>query len=71
MHTHTHTQSDGFLAAGTRGGSVKIYDLNRGKAVRTLKGHRAASNAIAFHPYGSFLVTGSRCAATPSGRWWY
>ena len=48
-----------YVAAGTRGGSVKIFDVKKGKVVRTLRGHRASSSALDFHPYGSFMVTGS------------
>ena len=34
-------------------------DIKKGKAVRTLKGHRSSSHALSFHPYGSFMVSGS------------
>jgi len=49
-------KSNKFLSAGSRIGNIKIYDLNKEKVVRTLKGHRSSVNSLDFHPYGTFLV---------------
>jgi len=52
-------KSDKFVCAGSRNGSIKMYDLVKGKPVRTLKGHRSSVESLTAHPYGTFLVSGS------------
>lgn len=44
------------VAAGSRGGSVKLWDLAHEKLVRTLTGHRASIRCMDFHPYGDFFA---------------
>ena len=48
------------VAAGSRGGSLKLFDLPAGgRTLRALAGHRSAVHAAAFHPYGDFVASGS------------
>ena len=47
------------VAAGSQGGSVKIFNLQEGKVSRTLTGHMTDCTCVDFHPYGEFLASGS------------
>ena len=51
--------SDKFVCAGSRNGSIKMYDLIKRKPVRTFKGHRSSVESLGRHPYGTFLFSGS------------
>jgi WD40 repeat protein len=48
-----------FLALGFEDGRVRLYDLDTGKLLRRLEGHRGAVTALAFTPDGKALVSGS------------
>jgi katanin p80 WD40 repeat-containing subunit B1 len=54
------SEEENVLAAGTRGGTVKLLDLSSNKAIRNLTGHRSSVTSLDFLPYGSFLTSGSR-----------
>lgn len=45
--------------AGAAGGTLKIWDLELQKVVRTLTGHRANCISVDFHPYGEYFASGS------------
>jgi hypothetical protein len=47
------------LLGGAESGTVKLWDLEKGKALRTLLGHRSECLAVDFHPYGAFFASGS------------
>ncbi|CAI5525516.1 unnamed protein product, partial [Closterium sp. Naga37s-1] len=50
--------------SGVLSGSVKLWDLNEGKAVRTLTGHRGSALSLDFHPFEPFFASGSQdCTA--------
>jgi len=40
--------------------SVKLWDPNSGKLLRTLKGHEDGINALAFSPDGKMLASGGQ-----------
>ncbi len=44
------------LAAGTEGGTVRVYDFEHDKVLRTLNGHLTACTSLHFHPYASNYV---------------
>lgn len=46
-----------FLVSGSRGGAVKLYDLNEGRISRSLPGHRSNITSIHYHPFGEFGKT--------------
>lgn len=48
-----------FLVSGSRGGAVKVYDMNEGRISRSLPGHRSNITSIHYHPFGEFIVSGS------------
>jgi WD40 repeat protein len=48
------------LAAGAADGSVRLWDSQTGKLVRTLRGHRDEVLSVAFSPDGKELLSGSR-----------
>lgn len=45
--------------AGSKGGSLKCFDLQEGKVYRTLTGHMSTCTCVDFHPYGQFIASGS------------
>ena len=45
--------------AGNQSGTVKLWDLEQAKVIRTLLGHRAPCISVEFHPYGDFFASGS------------
>ncbi|MDY6786457.1 MAG: DnaJ domain-containing protein [Cyanobacteriota bacterium] len=47
------------LAAGTRNGTIKLWNWARGEEVGTLKGHRDRVCTVAFSPDGQTLLSGS------------
>ena len=58
--------ADGWLVSGGRDGrvddqnsAVRIWDVNEGRLVRTMKGHKAAVTALAFKPDLRMIVSGS------------
>jgi WD40 repeat protein len=52
-------QSEESIVAGSSGGTLKLWDLERGKVARTLTGHRSNCLCVAWHPYGEFFASGS------------
>ena len=47
------------VVAGSAAGTVKVWDLENSKVMRTMLGHRAACTAVDFHPYGEYFASGS------------
>lgn len=52
-------QLEELVCAGSRAGSLKVWDLEAAKLVRTLNGHKHMIKCIDFHPYGDMLASGS------------
>lgn len=50
---------DRYLASSSRDNTVKIWDLNKGFELRTLRGHTDSVNAVSFSPDGELLASGS------------
>nr|CAB3488684.1 unnamed protein product [Digitaria exilis] len=48
-----------FVAAGAASGTIKLWDLEEAKIVRTLTGHRSNCMSVDFHPFGEFFASGS------------
>ena len=49
------------IAAGSEGGSIRMWDLATSEGIRSFgTGHKAAVTCIDCHPFGEFLATGSR-----------
>ena len=48
----TLDRAEEVVVAGSQGGTVKLWDLEEARAVRTLTGHRTSCCAIDFHPFG-------------------
>ncbi|KAK3004134.1 hypothetical protein RJ639_018988, partial [Escallonia herrerae] len=51
--------SEVLVAAGAASGTVKLWDLEEAKIVRTLTGHRSNCISLDFHPFGEFFASGS------------
>ncbi|MFA6504928.1 MAG: caspase family protein [Treponemataceae bacterium] len=48
-----------YLAAGMREGNIQIIDLQTGKVIRNLEGHKDLMGAVAFSPDGKTLLSGT------------
>uniref|UniRef100_A0A803LVX8 Katanin p80 WD40 repeat-containing subunit B1 homolog n=1 Tax=Chenopodium quinoa TaxID=63459 RepID=A0A803LVX8_CHEQI len=51
--------SEVLVAAGAASGTIKLWDLEEAKIVRTLTGHRSNCISVDFHPFGEFFASGS------------
>ncbi|KAL5661735.1 hypothetical protein ACJX0J_028860, partial [Zea mays] len=47
------------IGAGAASGTIKIWNIEEAKVVRTFTGHRSSCASLDFHPFGEFLATGS------------
>ncbi|GBN28209.1 Katanin p80 WD40 repeat-containing subunit B1 [Araneus ventricosus] len=52
-------QCEDIVCAGSSNGSLKIWDLEAAKIIRTLLGHKGNVKCVDFHPYGDFVASGS------------
>ncbi|VVC45263.1 Katanin p80 subunit, C-terminal,WD40-repeat-containing domain,Katanin p80 subunit B1,WD40/YVTN repeat- [Cinara cedri] len=54
--------SEYLVAAGSETGSLKVWDLTKGKKVKTFSGHKSAVTKVDFFPFASssYFVTGSK-----------
>jgi len=50
------------VGAGSQTGGLKIWDLTKGKKVKTFSGHKSAVTKLDFFPFASssYFVTGSK-----------
>uniref|UniRef100_A0A6I8N762 Katanin p80 WD40 repeat-containing subunit B1 n=1 Tax=Ornithorhynchus anatinus TaxID=9258 RepID=A0A6I8N762_ORNAN len=48
------------IVAGSQSGSIRVWDLEAAKILRTLMGHKANICSLDFHPYGEFVASGSQ-----------
>ena len=58
MECVTFDQAEEVVVAGAAGGTLKLWDLEEAKVVRTLTGHRSNCSSVDFHP-GEFFASGS------------
>ncbi|KAI8929009.1 WD40-repeat-containing domain protein [Entophlyctis helioformis] len=47
------------VVAGSSSGSLKLWDLEHAKVIRTLAGHKSSATCVQFHPFGEFFASGS------------
>uniref|UniRef100_A0A8C8GFI8 Katanin p80 WD40 repeat-containing subunit B1 n=1 Tax=Oncorhynchus tshawytscha TaxID=74940 RepID=A0A8C8GFI8_ONCTS len=47
------------VVAGSQSGSLRVWDLEAAKILRTLMGHKANICSLDFHPFGEYLASGS------------
>ncbi|KAJ3287153.1 Katanin p80 WD40 repeat-containing subunit B1 [Borealophlyctis nickersoniae] len=45
--------------AGSTSGTIKLWDLEHAKVIRTLAGHKSNTRCVEFHPFGDFFASGS------------
>jgi WD40 repeat protein len=50
------------LAAGSRDGQVRIWEVTSGKLVQTIQAHKKGVNRVVFHPLGNPLASGGNDA---------
>jgi katanin p80 WD40 repeat-containing subunit B1 len=55
----TFDPSEKKVAAGSKAGSIKMFDLEAGKVSRSLKGHMSTCTTIDHHLYGEYVASGS------------
>jgi WD40 repeat protein len=59
-HAAALSADDKVGALGMSGGDVVLFDVKTGKDLRTLRGHNAFVNTVAFSPDGTLLASGGR-----------
>ncbi|KAK1891829.1 Katanin p80 WD40 repeat-containing subunit B1 [Dissostichus eleginoides] len=47
------------VVAGSQSGSIRVWDLEAAKILRTLMGHKSNITSLGFHPFGDFLASSS------------
>lgn len=54
--------SEYLIAAGSHTGSLKVWDLSKGKKIKTFSGHKRAITKLDFFPFSSstYFITGSK-----------
>jgi WD40 repeat protein len=57
------------LASGSADKTIKIWDVKKGKEIRTLTGHSAGVESVAFDPDGKILASGSHDKTTKVWDW--
>uniref|UniRef100_A0A4W4DSS2 Katanin p80 WD40 repeat-containing subunit B1 n=1 Tax=Electrophorus electricus TaxID=8005 RepID=A0A4W4DSS2_ELEEL len=53
------SSSEEQVVAGSQSGSLRVWDLEAAKILRTLTGHKANICSLDFHPFGEYLASGS------------
>jgi WD40 repeat protein len=48
-----------FVATGSKDKSVKLWDIETGREIRSFLGHELAVSSVKFSPDGNFLISGS------------
>ena len=63
-------KSETKLAGGTEGGTIRVYDFENDKVLRTLNGHLTACTSLHFHPYASnYVISTSKDNNLKVGGW--
>lgn len=57
------------LASGSADNTIKIWDVKKGKEIRTITGHSAGVESVAFDPDGKILASGSHDKTTKIWEW--
>lgn len=54
--------SEYLVGAGSQTGGLKVWDLTKGKKVKTFSGHKLAVTKLDFFPFASssYFITGSK-----------
>jgi WD40 repeat protein len=58
------------IAAGSRDGTVKLWDVLSGQVVQTIRGYVANARSVAFSPDGNLLACGSWQGAVKTAKVW-
>uniref|UniRef100_A0A8C9TB75 Katanin p80 WD40 repeat-containing subunit B1 n=1 Tax=Scleropages formosus TaxID=113540 RepID=A0A8C9TB75_SCLFO len=63
------SSSEEQVVAGSQSGSLRVWDLEAAKILRTLMGHKANICSLDFHPFGEHLASGSLDTNIKYGVW--